>query len=138
MAGGLLTYFVVKHLLGHRNRHRPAAPETEGIVIRWASLYDPFVAILVRLAGGKEGLEAATLEQAQLAPGDRVLDVGCGTGSLALAAKAQVGPEGEVQGIDAAPEMIDVARGKAASAGMDVAFRVGLVEDIPFPMTIST
>jgi demethylmenaquinone methyltransferase/2-methoxy-6-polyprenyl-1,4-benzoquinol methylase/phosphoethanolamine N-methyltransferase len=133
VAGGLLAYLAVRRLLSLRHGHRPAAPETEGIVIRWASLYDPFVEVLMRLLWREEGVEKGTLEHAQLTPGDRVLDVGCGTGSLALAAKAQVGPDGEVYGIDAAPEMIDVARRKAARAGVDVTFRVGLIEDIPFP-----
>ncbi|MBA3894381.1 MAG: class I SAM-dependent methyltransferase, partial [Gemmatimonadales bacterium] len=41
-------------------------------------------------------------------------DTGCGTGSLAIAAKRRVGPLGSVQGIDASPEMIARARKKAS------------------------
>jgi demethylmenaquinone methyltransferase/2-methoxy-6-polyprenyl-1,4-benzoquinol methylase/phosphoethanolamine N-methyltransferase len=74
-----------------------------------------------------------TLDLAEIAPGDQVLDVGCGTGTLTIAAKARAGANGEVHGIDAATEMIEVARRKTVQKGIDVDFQVGLIEDIPFP-----
>jgi demethylmenaquinone methyltransferase/2-methoxy-6-polyprenyl-1,4-benzoquinol methylase/phosphoethanolamine N-methyltransferase len=62
-----------------------------------------------------------------------VLDVGCGTGDLTLAALAYAGPQGEVVGIDASPEMIEVARRKATRRGALVRFELAAVERIPFP-----
>jgi demethylmenaquinone methyltransferase/2-methoxy-6-polyprenyl-1,4-benzoquinol methylase len=52
----------------------------------------------------------ATVSAAALTGGERVLDVACGTGKLAMAARAAVGPHGEVTGIDASPQMLEVAR----------------------------
>ena len=52
---------------------------------------------------------------ARLTNGDSVLDVGCGTGTLALAAKRRVGREGVVHGIDPSVEFIARARAKAAA-----------------------
>ncbi len=62
----------------------------------------------------------------------RILDVGCGTGTLAIAIKPRVGA-GEVHGIDASPEMIQVAKEKSAKDGSDIDFRGALIEAIPFP-----
>ncbi len=56
-----------------------------------------------------------------------------GRGSLTLTAKAAAGPKGKVVGVDAAPEMIAVAKEKAARARLDVAFEVGLIEKLAFP-----
>ena len=47
--------------------------------------------------------------------------------------KASVGPTGSVHGVDASPEMIEVARRNASRAGVDVNFHAGLAEAIPFP-----
>jgi len=74
-----------------------------------------------------------TVELAQIGMGDKVLDVGCGTGNLTIAVKEASGLAGKVHGIDGAPEMIDAARQKAARAGVDIGFHVGLIEEISFP-----
>lgn len=84
------------------------APETRGRLIHRASFYDALVGLL--LLGREGAMRRMTVEFAEIRPGDKVLDVGCGTGSLAIAAKEASGPAGEVHGIDGAPEMIDVAR----------------------------
>src|SRR3989442_9239674 len=100
---------------------------TRGHVIHWAPVYDwVFGGILRRTHG-------AVVDLAALRAGERVLDVGCGTGSLAVALKASAGPTGSVHGIDASREMIEVARRNATRAGVDVSFQVGLAEAIPFP-----
>lgn len=49
-------------------------------------------------------------EQAQLQPGDRVLDVGSGTGMASTAAAEMVGPTGHVLGIDHSPGLVELAR----------------------------
>ena len=70
----------------------------------------------------------------RLAPGDAVLDVGCGSGlDLLLAARA-VGPGGRAAGIDLTPEMVQVARSSTRKAGLKHAtVETGLAERLPYP-----
>src|SRR5437764_7482027 len=75
-------------------------------------LYDP----IVKLLGG-DAARKALLEQAALRPGQRVLDVGCGTGTLATLIK-QLYPDVEVVGLDPDPKALARARRKAARAGV--------------------
>jgi SAM-dependent methyltransferase len=62
--------------------------------------------------------------------GERLLDVATGTGNAALIA-ARTGAT--VTGIDAAERLIEVARGRAADQGIEVDFRVGDLQELPFP-----
>jgi SAM-dependent methyltransferase len=60
-------------------------------------------------------LTAALLAQAGLRPGERVLDIGCGNGDLALAAAHAIGPAGHVTGLDISRAMLEVARAREAA-----------------------
>jgi ubiquinone/menaquinone biosynthesis C-methylase UbiE len=85
------------------------------------------------MLGRRAQLRQRTVALANIQPGERVLEVGCGTGDVALAASASVGPSGAVAGIDPSPEMIAVARAKAARAGRAVDLQVGVIEALAFP-----
>jgi len=115
----------------HTETKSTAAPETEGHTLHQAGQYD-FFSRLVGL-GVNQANSRMVAEMAKLKPGDKVLDVGCGTGNLTLTAKEYVGPSGSATGIDASPEMIDKARRNAVHSGLEAAFEVGLIEKIPYP-----
>ena len=107
-----------------------AVPNTTGIVLHKALLYDLFV-WLVSLGRERTYREKA-LDLARLRPGESVLDIGCGTGTLAIAAKQRVGAVGRVGAIDASPEMLARASKKAKRVGAEIVFRNGVVEALPF------
>ncbi|HEU5388318.1 MAG TPA: methyltransferase domain-containing protein [Streptosporangiaceae bacterium] len=67
-----------------------------------------------------------------LAPGEKVVDVGSGAGFDSFIAVGQVGPAGQVTGVDMTPEMLAKARQTAAALGLgQVEFREGLAEALP-------
>ena len=61
-----------------------------------------------------------------------LLDVGCGTGGVTIPAKKRIGQNGPVSGIDPSPEMIAVARRKAERARLEIDFRIGVIESLPY------
>ncbi len=89
--------------------------QANGRVFRWAFAYDLLLHIIWR--GSERIYREKTVELAGIRTGESVLDVGCGTGTLAIAAKRRVGPAGRVFGLDASREMVSRARKKAAIAG---------------------
>jgi arsenite methyltransferase len=67
-----------------------------------------------------------------LDPGERVVDVGSGAGFDSFIAAGQVGPGGQVVGVDMTPEMLKKSRATAEALGFDhVEFREGLAEALP-------
>lgn len=104
---------------------------TSGHVLHWARAYDALVWVLT--LGNEQRFRQRLAELARLEAGQSVLDVGCGTGALAIASKAFVGAGGEVAGVDPSSEMVARARRKAGKAGVDARFDVGTIEALPFP-----
>jgi len=97
--------------------------------IHWARIYDLSVGLL-----GPRGrrLRSTFADDLQLRDGDRVLDVGCGSGRLAILFAARVAPSGSVDGIDAAPEMIKLATARARRHGLPAHFQAAFAQRLPF------
>jgi ubiquinone/menaquinone biosynthesis C-methylase UbiE len=89
--------------------------------------YDPLMKLL-----GFERLHRALLDQADLRADHRVLDVGCGTGTLALSLK-RLHRGIDVVGLDPDPNALARARRKAERAGLQVRFDQGSADALPYP-----
>ena len=107
------------------------APRTNGLVLHWAARYDLLAWLLTR--GRERAFRERLLALAEVQRGQSVLDIGCGTGTLAIAASAHIGPTGSVIGIDASPPMVARATRKAAKAGGSATFQLAVAEQLPFP-----
>ncbi|MBI2474588.1 MAG: class I SAM-dependent methyltransferase [Candidatus Taylorbacteria bacterium] len=64
-----------------------------------------------------------------LKAGDRLLDVGCGSGTMLKKLRAKFGNDVQLFGVDPSPQMLDVARSKAA--GLNITFKVAYGSDLP-------
>ncbi len=94
----------------------------------WAlALYDPLVKLL-----GAEAAWRELIAQADLRPGQRVLDLGCGTGGLTLLIKG-LHPDVEAVGLDPDPPALARARRKAERAGLSIRFEQGFGDSLPHP-----
>jgi SAM-dependent methyltransferase len=95
-----------------------ATPNAE--VIRWwAQLEGPhYVTEAERYDNMLRAFSDAMFEAAELQPGERVLDVGCGNGSTTIEAAARVRPGGVAVGVDVSPPMLGLARRRATASGV--------------------
>ena len=89
--------------------------------------YDFFTKLL-----GVEVSHRHLLEQAAIQPGDRVLEIGCGTGNLTILAQ-KLYPFADILGIDPDPKALARARKKARKAKLSMEFRQAFTEELPFP-----
>jgi len=96
-----------------------------------ADRYDLMNRVMTLGMDGKWRRDAA--DHAALSPGDRALDVACGTGDLTFELARRVVPTGSATGIDFTQEMLGIARRKAAATKLPVRFEYGDALDIPFP-----
>ncbi|MFC7173040.1 class I SAM-dependent methyltransferase [Haloplanus litoreus] len=111
------------------------ATAAQGFYSRWARAYDT----LARRAPGVRGLRRDTAAALDLAPGDTVVDVGCGTGANLPALRERVGPSGTVVGVDFAPGAVARARAHVAREGWtNVHVCRGDATRLPSPTPTST
>lgn len=89
----------------------------------WAGeMGERWLASLDRFEGMIAPIGAALLAQAGYAPGERVLDLGCGGGATTLAIAEAVAPQGAALGLDVAPMLVARAQERAAAAGSTARF----------------
>lgn len=106
-------------------RDRPYIPAARfHWLTRW---YDGIVRLTTRESVCKRRL----VELAGLQDGDRVLDLGCGTGTLTVALAGSAS-SAVVTGLDADEEALSIARKKADAAGRTVSFQRGFAQEMPF------
>ncbi len=90
-------------------------------------LYDP----IVKLLGG-DSARTALVEQAAVRSGHRILDIGCGTGSLVILIK-RLHPDVVVVGLDPDPKALARGRRKAERAAVSIRFDQGFSDEPPYP-----
>lgn len=110
-------------------QHPDREPYVSALRYRWLTgIYDP----VVRLTSREQAFKRALLAQASLGSAGTILDLGCGTGTLAVMAAAAAG-EAQVSAVDGDPEILERARAKAGDAGAEIDFSYGLADELPYP-----
>ena len=89
-------------------------------------LFDPFVKLL-----GADRVRAKLLDEARVQPGQRLLDLGCGTGTFAIAIKRKY-QNVEVIGVDPDPKALARALRKTERAALSIQFDQGFAEALPY------
>jgi ubiquinone/menaquinone biosynthesis C-methylase UbiE len=108
---------------------RARAHYIPALSFRWLTpLYDP----LLKWGMREEIFKRRLIEQAHIKPGQRVLDVGCGTGTLTVMLK-QSTPLANVTGVDGDIEVLSIAKAKAGQSHVDITWDHGLAYNLPYP-----
>lgn len=89
-------------------------------------LYDPLMKMMKI-----ETLKKRLIMEADLLPNQRILDLASGTGTFALMLK-EIQPRAAIIGLDADPQVLEIAQQKATNKRIDITFQQGLSSDLPF------
>jgi ubiquinone/menaquinone biosynthesis C-methylase UbiE len=119
----------------HSSGGEASAKVTKGLIASGGWRYDLmewFIDTFV-FRGQLRELRLRTANLARIQPGEQVLDVGCGTGTLAMEVARRVGKAGRVAGVDPGTEQIARARSKAARRNVPIEFQIGVIEHLAFP-----
>ena len=108
--------------MGNPDKYIPAMGYTA-----LAGLYDPLIALFMR----EQAFKSRLIRFAHIQPGQRVLDLGCGTATLTLMIK-RAHPDSQVVGLDGDEGVLGIARHKVARAGADIRLERGLAFDMPY------
>jgi len=109
--------------------HTTDSPYVPALGYRWLTpAYDLVVGVTTR----ERTFKTSLAEQADLQPGHRVLDLACGTGTLAILLKQRF-PDVDVTGIDGDPEVLAIASRKAARSRVTLRLDQGLSHALPYP-----
>ena len=119
----------------HSEASKASATETKGLILKGGWRYDLMEWFIdtFMFRGQVRELRQRTATLARMQPGEAVLDVGCGTGTLAMEVARRVGRAGRVAGVDPGTEQIARARAKAARRHVPIEFQIGVIEQLPFP-----
>ncbi len=119
----------------HGQSEQTSAKPKKGLILDQGWSYDliGWFCDTFLFRGKLRELRLRTANLARLQPGEQVLDVGCGTGTLAIEAQQRVGPTGRAFGIDPGARQIARARAKASRRHLPIDFQVGVIERLPFP-----
>jgi ubiquinone/menaquinone biosynthesis C-methylase UbiE len=99
--------------------------------LRYRSL-TPWYDLIIQATLRENAFKSRLVAQAPARPGTNLLDLGCGTGTLTLLLKSR-NPESRVAAIDADPQILEMARAKAARASLAIGFQQAMSFALPFP-----
>jgi len=119
----------------HSEASEAPAKEPKGLILNRGWRYDLEIWFIDTFVfhGQLQELRQRTANLADIQPGEQVLDVGCGTGTLAMEVQRRVSRAGRVAGVDPGIQQIARARAKAARRHVPIEFQIGVIERLPFP-----
>lgn len=102
--------------------------KSKGISLDWMADYYDLITFAERSQFRRRQIELMELRK-----GDRVIEIGCGTGVLSILSKIFLGKDGDVIGLDISPRMIKNAKKKSDSLGLNIDFITASADEIPYP-----